>query len=83
MDCSIFCSAYPRTEKRCKGCRMIEINADRIRAMSDEELADMFAEASVKTIEALMDAFKITDYEYNKDGFARSWMDWLRSEAHD
>ena len=49
--------------------------------MSDEELADIFAEASVKTIESIMEAFKITDYKYNKDGFARSWMDWLREEC--
>ena len=47
-------------------------NADRIRAMSDEELAEWLAEHQ-----------KIGDAETHRDGYRQLWLDWLKQEAQE
>lgn len=45
-------------------------NADRIRAMSDEELAEFLAEHQ-----------KIGDVEEHGDEYRQLWLDWLKQEV--
>jgi hypothetical protein len=45
-------------------------NADKIRQMSDEDLAEFLAEHQ-----------KIGDTETNKDGYRQLWLDWLKQEV--
>lgn len=66
-DCSNICAARYKLKcekKDCHSAVMIN-NADRIRAMSDEELADMFAEFA----------------EENPSDDANAWYEWLTKPA--
>lgn len=45
-------------------------NADKIRQMSDEELAEWLAEHQ-----------KIGDAETHRDGYRQLWFDWLKQEV--
>ena len=51
-------------------------NADRIRTMSDEELADMFEESQLKTVKAYGNDDLLLKGELKK-----YWLDWLRQEV--
>lgn len=51
--------------------------ADRIRAMSDEELAVMFAKLRTKTY---LLSLPVQSYRGND---VNDWLDWLRQEAED
>ena len=51
-------------------------NADRIRAMSDEELADRFEEIQIKTVKAYGNDDLLLKGELKK-----YWLDWLKEEA--
>ena len=54
-------------------------NADRIRAMTDEELADKLEEIQLKTVKAYGNDDLLLKGELKK-----YWLDWLRKEAdHD
>ena len=50
-------------------------NADRIRSMSDEELADMFEESQLKTVKAYGN-----DHLLLKGELKKYWLDWLKQE---
>ncbi len=52
--------------------------ADRIRAMSDEELADKFEEIQLQTVKAYEN-----DYLLLKGELKKYWLDWMRQEAED
>ena len=60
-------------------------NADRIRQMSDEELARQFALAQADTAECLGDALglpiKYTEEEISDA--SKEWLDWLKQEVKD
>lgn len=51
-------------------------NADRIRAMTDEELADKFEEIQLKTVKAYGNDDLLLKGELKK-----YWLDWLKEEA--
>lgn len=51
-------------------------NADRIRAMTDEELADKFEEVQLNTVKAYSNDDKLLAGELRK-----YWLDWLRQGA--
>lgn len=51
-------------------------NADRIRAMNDEELADKFEEIQLKTVKAYGN-----DDLLLKGKLKKYWLDWLRQEC--
>ena len=51
-------------------------NADRIRAMIDEELADKFEEIQLKTVKAYGNDDLLLKGELKK-----YWLDWLKQEA--
>lgn len=63
-------------------CRMYRLvsnkpsNADRIRAMSDKELADKFEEVQLNTIKTYSNDHILLAGELRK-----YWLDWLREEA--
>lgn len=50
-------------------------NADRIRAMTDEELARWFTDKEIK-------AYERCGYKGNKDRFEKQWLAWLKQEAN-
>ena len=56
--------------------RKPKTNADRIRAMSDEELADMFEESQLKTVKAYGN-----DHLLLKGELKKYWLDWLKQEV--
>lgn len=67
-----------RSRIKCKNYRITPItNADRIRSMTDEELAELFADNDCG-------ACRIHDYCYS-DGCVRNcedvWLDWLKQEV--
>lgn len=51
-------------------------NADRIRAMSDDELADKFEEIQLKTVKAYGNDDLLLKGELKK-----YWLDWLKKEV--
>lgn len=51
-------------------------NADRIRTMTDEELADKFEEVQLQTVKAYGN-----DHLLLKGELRKYWLDWLRHEA--
>lgn len=53
-------------------------NADKLRSMSDEELADKFEEIQLKTVKAYGNDDLLLKGELKK-----CWLDWLREEAKD
>lgn len=53
-------------------------NADYIRAMSDEELADKFEEIQLKTVKAYGNDDLLLKGELKK-----YWLDWLKKEAEE
>ena len=63
-----------RSEKRKK-----QTNADRIRAMTDEELCDAACEHGYCPTEEIAETRR-NCYEY---GCKRCWLDWLKQEASD
>lgn len=56
--------------RRAFGVHLPQTNADRIRAMSDEELAEFLAEHQ-----------KIGDVEEHGDEYRQLWLDWLKQEV--
>lgn len=60
----------------CKGRKMS--NADRIRAMTGEELADKFEEIQLKTVKAYGNDDLLLKGELKK-----YWLDWLKQECAD
>lgn len=56
-------------------------NYDRVMRMSVEELAKEFAKVAVKTIDALMEAYRIEEYEVDFEEFAACWLEWLNMEV--
>ena len=73
-DC--FYEGLPMDKK--ENCPMYKAktNADRIRAMSDEELADKFEEIQLKTVKAYGNDDLLLKGELKK-----YWLDWLREEC--
>lgn len=53
-------------------------NADRLRSMSDEELADKFEEIQLKTVKAYGNDDLLLKGELKK-----YWLDWLKQDAKD
>lgn len=53
-----------------------QANADRIRSMSDEELADKFEEIQLKTVKAYGNDDLLLKGELKK-----YWLDWLKQEV--
>lgn len=69
--------SLPTIEKVCGGYKHTVTNADRIRAMTDEELADLFANYECGYC-------RIHDFcvaQENGRNCEASWLDWLRQEA--
>lgn len=62
-------------ERDCKAFKC-STNADRIRAMTDEELADKFEEIQLQTVKAYGNDDLLLKGELKK-----YWLDWLRREA--
>ena len=56
--------------------RKLTTNADCIRAMTDEELADKFEEIQLKTVKAYGNDDLLLKGELKK-----YWLDWLKEEA--
>lgn len=60
------CNVWHRCEKDCEGYEpRIKTNADRIRAMSDEELAEFLAETEL----------------HGSQGGYKDYLEWLKSEV--
>lgn len=57
-------------------------NADRIRAMSDEELAEMRAEQLIEFAENISEAANLT-INYSKEQLKHGYLAWLRQEVSD
>ena len=53
-------------------------NADRIRAMTDEELAEWFLKIAACPCDAMNDGCALND-----DTCKQAWLDWLRKEIDD
>lgn len=53
-------------------------NADRIRAMTDEELAEHLARLETKCYLRFLPHWKC-----NTENFAKQWLDWLKQEVDD
>ena len=51
-------------------------NADRIRAMTDEELAEWLTDKELK-------AYERCGYKGNKKRFIKQWLDWLKQEVEE
>ena len=69
------------------GCRYCGIskkqtNADRIRAMTDEELAEFLLNRDLDVIERASKAVWFT-YKINRESSLANVIDWLRQEATD
>ena len=60
--------------------RIPRTNADRIRAMSDEELADFLAEQQLDLVETIYGLFKMPVPDYLA-GVKDDALDWLKEEA--
>ena len=79
------CYAYRHkcyTEEFCK-CHQPQTNADQIRAMSDEELADWISRTQVSNV---AEAFEVIGYVWKqpdnlKDGVKKECLEWLRQPA--
>lgn len=56
----------------------VKSNADRIRTMTDEELADKFEEVQLQTVKAYGN-----DHLLLKGELRKYWLDWLRQEAEE
>lgn len=69
----------PMDAKRMGGCAKPMTNADRIRAMSDEELADVLDHVQGDAFLVGVGARKNSVYP----GAGVSWLDWLRQEVDD
>jgi len=60
------------------GCAKSMTNADRIRAMSDEELADTLKDIGMQC----PDGHFVGDYDcFDGSGCATCWLDWLKSSV--
>lgn len=69
--------------KACRKNRTVEPNnADRIRAMSDEELADFLAEQQLDLVETIYGLFKMPVPDYLA-GVKDDALDWLKQEAEE
>lgn len=53
-------------------------NADRIRVMTDEELAEQLARLETKCYLRFLPHWKC-----NTENFAKDWLDWLKQEVDD
>lgn len=51
-------------------------NADKIRQMSDDELANMFAMYEARS-------YGRVGYKSNEEQFAKQWLDWLKQEVEE
>ena len=71
----------------CGGYRQKKMtNANRIRAMTDEELATLLTDVAKKSAEKLCESLKAVDVDLRNCDFAilyRAHLDWLREEATD
>lgn len=63
------------TREECKD-NIPTTNADRIRAMTDEELAEWYLKISMCPCDAMNDGCALND-----DTCRRAWLDWLRKDA--
>ena len=81
-DCP-FCR-YEKSEENCRGCfegsnyRPKQTNADRIRSMTGEELADMFVD--IAECDRRCPA-KLGDCIFSDSSCRSAWLDWLKQEA--
>lgn len=58
-------------------------NADRIRAMSDEELAEFIQKSGYGSCPNVPQCpqYESGDKPYTEDGCRKCWLDWLKQEA--
>ena len=68
----------PTTEKVCDGYKHTVTNADKLRAMSDEELAEFIAYSTSCETCAVR---KSGSDECHNSNCSMAWLDWLRQEA--
>ena len=71
--------SLPTTEKVCDGYKHTTTNADRIRAMTDEELAEIFANNDCGYC-------RIHDFCFAKGSAMNCedvWLEWLKEENED
>ena len=61
----------------------IPSNADRIRAMSDEELADSFASRCCPVKDEFYNCGEINKKEFSWEDCKSCWLDWLKSPVVD
>lgn len=75
-DCNCQYNSNSRDDEPCCGCDNRKTNADRIRSMSDEELADIL-------FDSCMDHIEVSSCErmFKKDSCKECVLNWLQSEA--
>ena len=82
-DCNVCIKGkMPSYSVTCVECGLLRknykpmTNADRIRAMSDEELADKFEEIQLNTVKAYGN-----DYLLLKGELKKYWLDWMKQKV--
>ena len=78
------CHNFNVDERPCKWCidgdlwdkKIVKTNADNVREMSDDELADFIEEACCPP-----EMMWKPPYECDKDMCTKCWLDWLLAEA--
>ena len=78
------CSFAGKSHEMSFECRLYvgKTNADRIRAMTDEELADFLAGQQLDLVETIYGLFKMPVPDYLA-GVKDDALDWLKQEAKD
>jgi hypothetical protein len=71
-------SGSKTTTYQCPGYKHKKTNADSIRAMTNEELADKFEEIQLNAIKAYGN-----DHLLLKGELKKYWLDWLKQEAEE
>lgn len=75
-DCNCQHNSNPRDNEPCCRCDSKQTNADRIRNMSDEELADILFDSCIDHIEV-----SSCERMFEKDSCKECVLKWLQSEA--
>lgn len=73
-------SPDPDLERFCDGYEAAT-NADRIRAYSDEELAENFASRCCPLKDQFYNCGEINKYDFSWEDCKSCWLDWLKQEV--
>lgn len=80
QNCNCKHNSNPRDNEPCCRCDSRQTNADRIRNMSDEELADILFDSCVEHIGTDRCTSAIREFTV-RDNCIKCILDWLQSEA--